>query len=77
MLTAHEQVIHSIFTEATMTFTMSRVCAVIFQGNIHFFGGESKRDSRNGIDYSQQHFGFDAKRNFVKYRELGMSSDIG
>ena len=54
-------------------FTLSSVCAVIFQGNIHFFGGENTRESRHGIDYSQQHFGFDEKRNFVRYRELGMS----
>ena len=35
-------------------------CGVIYQGIIHFFGGL----------WENQHFGFDEKRNFVKYENL-------
>ena len=75
MSRTHEQAIQQIITEATMTYSMKRVCGVIFLNRIHFFGGESKEDSRNGIDYTRQHFGFDEKRNFIKYKDLGWSSD--
>lgn len=76
MSRTHEQAIQQIITEATMTYSMERVCGVIFLDRIHFFGGESKRDSSNGIDYTQQHFGFDEKRNFIKYKDLGWSSEF-
>ena len=45
-------------------------CGVIYQGIIHFFGGGQYSN------YRTQHFGFDEKRNFVKYENLKLNFEI-
>ena len=40
-------------------YTMSGACGVLFQGEIHFFGGSNYRA---GIDFTRQHFVIETKR---------------
>lgn len=51
----------------TFTYSMSRACGVVFEDKIHLFGGEL----HDGEDFTKQHIGFDASRNFVQYKQLG------
>ena len=53
--------------ENSFTYSMLRACGVIYEDKIHLFGGEKHDDE----DYTKQHIGFDANRNFIQYEPLG------
>ena len=44
--------------DPTHDYTMSSACGVIYQGNVHFFGGQNYSDDSEDIpyDFSKQHF---------------------
>ena len=46
-------------------YSFDGACGVMYKGIMHFFGGYS-------LDYPNQHFGLSEKRNFVKYKYLGI-----
>ena len=46
--------------EPSHDYTMAGACGVLFQGEIHFFGGRNY--SSYGIDFSRQHFVIETKR---------------
>ena len=58
-----DKIITSFNTNGNVTYEFNGACGVTYQGLIHFFGGYS---------YKNQHFGFDEKRNFFKYKNLEM-----
>ena len=51
----------------SFTYSMLRACGVIYEDKIHLFGGAIHDDE----DYTKQHIGFDANRNFIQYERLG------
>ena len=59
-----DKIITSFNTNGNVKYSFASACSVIYQGLIHFFGG--------WVGYENQHFGFDEKRNFVKYKNLEM-----
>ena len=58
-----DKIITSFNTNGNVKYQFNCACGVTYQGLIHFFGGWNS-------DYQNQHFGFDEKRNFVKYKNL-------
>ena len=51
--------------DPTHNYTLSAACGVIYQGNIHFFGGDSDGgllDKLENVDFSKQHFMIETKR---------------
>ena len=59
-----DKIITSFNTNGNVKYQFNGACGVTYKGLIHFFGGLG--------DYRNQHFGFDEKRNFVKYKNLEM-----
>ena len=57
-----DKIISSFNTNENVKYQLNGACGVTYQGLIHFFGGNH--------NYENQHFGFDEKRNFVKYKNL-------
>ena len=43
-------------------YTMVGACGVLFEGEIHFFGGNNYTKFDEGIDLSRQHFVIETKR---------------
>ena len=58
-----DKIITSFNTNGNVKYDFDDACGVTYQGLIHFFGGYFDA-------YENQHFGFDEKRNFVKYKNL-------
>ena len=65
-----DKIITSFNTNGAVKYSFNCACGVIYQGIIHFFGGSNDVDWNNDYNYENQHFGFDEKRNFVKYKNL-------
>ena len=63
-----DRIITSFNINGNVEYQLIGACGVIHHGLIHFFGGWDS-------DYRNQHFGFDEKRNFVKYKNLEMDFD--
>ena len=59
-----DKIITSFNTNGNVKYSIYGACEVTYKGLIHFFGGDL--DSH----YQNQHFGFDANRNFVVYKNL-------
>ena len=61
-----DKIITSFNSNGEVKYSLQAACGVTYQGLIHIFGGF--------LDgYQSQHFGFDEKRNFVKYENLEIS----
>ena len=58
-----DKIITSFNTNGNIKYRFFGACGVTHQGLIHFFGGWDR-------DYQSQHFGFDEKRDFIKYKDL-------
>ena len=58
--------------EPSHDYTMLGACGVLFEGEIHFFGGYDYRYGDDRMDFTRQHFVIETKRsgNVVKMKKL-------